>query len=280
MELVIFDLDGTLLNRHSEISPYTSATLRALSERSIAYTVATGRTLHAARDLLEGHGFLLPQAYKNGVMIWQPAESDYSHRNVLTMDEIEHVLDAVLAQQVTPFIFTLEPGNRHAIYHTPLHNEVERQLAREFALRNEVEVLPASRLPAQADITNISALGVPDAIGAIADMVDAEPGLVAYSGTALESAALQWIDIHHSDASKGGAVDILRKQLGADRVVCFGDGENDLSMFARADECYAPANADASVKQVADAVIGHHDEDGIARFLRERFDLGPLDSVA
>ena len=280
MELVVFDLDGTLLNRQSEISRYTSATLRALTEKNIAYTVATGRTLHAARDLLDGHGFLLPQAYKNGVMIWQPAQSAYSHRNVLTMDEIEHVLEAVLAQQVTPFIFTLEPGNRHAIYHTPLHNDVERRLAKEFALRNEVDVLPASQLPAQADITNISALGLPSAIGAVATLVDAEPGLVAYSGTALESADLQWIDIHHSDASKGSAIDILREQLGVDRVVCFGDGDNDLSMFARADEAYAPANADACVKDAATAVIGHHDEDGIARFLRERFDLGSLDTVA
>ncbi|MEE4659218.1 MAG: HAD family hydrolase [Halieaceae bacterium] len=280
MELVVFDLDGTLLNRRSEISVYTRDTLRALGERNIAYTVATGRTLHAARDLLAGHGFLLPQAYKNGVMIWQPDHDDYSHRNVLTMSEIEHVLEAVLAQDVTPFIFTLEPGNRHAIYHTPLRNDVERRLAREFAQRNEVEVLPASQLPAAADITNISALGPPPAIGAVAAMVDAEPGLVAYSGTALESAELQWIDIHHSDASKGGAVDILRQQLGVERVVCFGDGDNDLSMFARADEAYAPANAEPEVKRRATAVIGHHDEDGIARFLRERFDLGPIDTVA
>ena len=48
MELVVFDLDGTLLNRESEISDYTSETLRLLSERDIAYTVATGRTLHGA----------------------------------------------------------------------------------------------------------------------------------------------------------------------------------------------------------------------------------------
>ena len=69
MELVVFDLDGTLLNRKSAISDYTSETLKLLTERDIAYTVATGRTLHGARAILEGHCFRLPQAYKNGVMI-------------------------------------------------------------------------------------------------------------------------------------------------------------------------------------------------------------------
>jgi hypothetical protein len=104
-------------------------------------------------------------------------------------------------------------------------------------------------------------------------LVESEPGLVAYAGAALEGQALRWIDIHHSEASKGGAVELLRRQLGASRVVCFGDSDNDLSMFRCADEAYAPANAKNPVKAAATAVIGHHDEDGIARFLRERFDL-------
>ena len=46
MELIVFDLDGTLLNQDSAISDYTSETLRLLAEHDIAYTVATGRTLH------------------------------------------------------------------------------------------------------------------------------------------------------------------------------------------------------------------------------------------
>ena len=65
----------------------------------------------------------------------------------------------------------------------------------------------------------------------------------------------------------------LRRELGFGRVICFGDSDNDLSMFANADEAYAPENAKAQVKAAATAVIGHHDADGIARFLRERFAL-------
>ncbi len=273
MDLIVFDLDGTLLNKSAEISAYTRETLSRLSDRGIAYTVATGRTLHASRSILDGHGFHLPQAYKNGVMIWNPQTDVFSHQNFLTLSEVEHVLDAILAQQITPFIFTLEPGNRHAVYHPPLQTDIERRLAEDFSGRRGVDVLPAARMPAAAEITNISALGIPAAIEAVEDMVMSEPDLVAYAGTALEGAELKWIDIHHSEASKGGAVEILRAQLGASRVLCFGDSDNDLSMFACADECYAPENAKPQVKAAASAVIGHHDEDGIARFLRERFSL-------
>ena len=273
MELIVFDLDGTLLNKAAVISDYTRETLRRLGDRGIAYTVATGRTLHASRTLLEGHGFRLPQAYKNGVMIWNPDTGGFSHQNYLTLSEIAHVLEAVMSQGITPFIFTLEPGNRHGIYHPPLQTDIERRLAADYAARADVNVLPAARMPADAEITNISALGAPRAIDAIERLIEAEPHLVAYAGSALEGAEFRWIDIHHGDASKGAAVDILRAQLGVTRVLCFGDSDNDLSMFARADESYAPANAMPEIKAAASAVIGHHDEDGIARFLRERFDL-------
>jgi Cof subfamily protein (haloacid dehalogenase superfamily) len=273
MELIVFDLDGTLLDSRGAISDYTRDTLAQLSERGVAYTVATGRTLHASRELLEPHGFNLPQVYKNGVMIWDPGSDTYSHQNFLTLDEVEHVLGAVLAQGITPFVFTLEPGNRHAIYHMPLQSEVEHWLAGEFAKRSGVEVLPAGKMPAGAEITNISALGAADAMARIEALIESERHLVAYAGQAWDGGEWRWIDIHHSEASKGGAIDTLRAQLGARRIVCFGDNDNDLSMFARADEAYAPDNAPDYVKQAASAVIGHHDEDGIARFLRARFSL-------
>lgn len=271
MELIVFDLDGTLLNSHGKLSRFSQETLAALSRRGIAYTVATGRSLHASRELLQGQGFRFPQVFKNGVMIWNPQNDAYSHQSYLNLDEIQHVLEAALAQHLTPFIFTFEPGNRHAIYHGPLQNDLEAMLARQFSDYKGIEVRTLGELPALAEITNISAIGLPAAVSAIEQLIQNEQHLVAYVGTAWEDKNWRWIDIHHVDASKGAAIHMLRQQLGLTRVVCFGDSENDLSMFSSADEAYAPANAIAEVKAAATAIIGHHDEDGIARFLRERF---------
>ncbi len=273
MELVVFDLDGTLLNRRAEISGRTRDTLSALADRGIAYTVATGRSLHASRHLLDGHGFELPHVFKNGVMIWDPLTGSTSDENFLTLDEVEHVLTAILAQNITPFVATVEPGSRHAVYHPPVQNTVEANLVDAYIRSEADSVQPIAELPADADISNISAIGTRDVITRIATLIESEPHLVAYSGDAWEGNNWSWIDIHHTEASKGGAVKILKSQLGVSRVVCFGDGANDLSMFAEADEAYAPANAEADVRAAATAVIGHHDEDGVANFLRERFSL-------
>ena len=38
-------------------------------------------------------------------------------------------------------------------------------------------------------------------------------------------------------------------------------------------ESYAMDNADQELKDIATRIIGHHDEDGVALFLRDRFNL-------
>ena len=273
MELVVFDLDGTLLNRESVISDYTSETLKLLTERNIAYTVATGRTLHGARAILEGHCFQLPQAYKNGVMIWHPQTKHFSRGATLTPDELDNVVRACLTQGVTPFVYALDDNNESIVYHPPLQTDIERELIRSIGVEEPVKVRALDELSADATITHVNSIGDGDAINAVLHSVNDEPHLVAYSGVALEGQQWRWLDVHHSDASKGGAIRTMKSLLGLERVICFGDSDNDLSMFAAADESYAPANGNDRIKSAATAVVGHHDEEGIARFLRERFSL-------
>ena len=274
MELIVFDLDGTLLNARSQISDYTRETLQLLANHDIAYTVATGRTLHASREILKGHGFVLPHVYKNGVVIWHPDQEHFSHHNVLTKFEMQRVIDAYANYDVTPFVFTLVGNNDHAVFHGPTRNSAEEYVVNEYTIRRGLTAKPIEELPDDAVITNISAVGDPDKIRSITELVADEPHLIAYWGVAMENRNVSWLDIHHSDASKGGAVMTLKSLLGLKRVICFGDSDNDLSLFELADESYAPENAKEHVKTKATATIGHHDEDGIARFLRERFALG------
>jgi len=273
VELIVFDLDGTLLNRESAISDYTSETLKLLSEREIAYTVATGRTLHGARAVLEGHQFQLPQAYKNGVMIWHPEQRRFSSGAMLTADELDNVVRACIGQGVTPFVFTLDEDHGSTVYHPPLQSEIEYELIRSLGIEEHIRARALDELSADATITHVNSIGDSQAINAVLRSVNDEPHLVAYSGIALEGHQWRWLDVHHSDASKGGAIKILKELLGLERVICFGDSDNDLSMFEAADESYAPANANDAVKSAATAVIGHHDDEGIAHFLRERFEL-------
>lgn len=272
MHLIFFDLDGTLLNGASEISPFTKETLILLRENDIAYTVATGRTMLSAQEIVEGHDFNLPQIYNNGVTVWDPKIQQLTLENLLNDAEVSTITDLALSHRITPFVNAIE-NHHHVIFHTDTRHDVERDLVSKYFSRTKAKLLPLEALPVDSQVTNISMIGCAETINEMWLELNKHPNLIAYSGPTTEGDTFRWMDIHHCRASKGNAVTNLKKQLGASNIICFGDGDNDLSMFALADESYAPENAKAEIKKSASAVIGHNHKDGVAHFLRERFSL-------
>ncbi|AFV85485.1 Cof-type HAD-IIB family hydrolase [Alteromonas mediterranea] len=276
MDLIFFDLDGTLLNKSSQISSFTKETLALLGEKDIAFTVATGRTMHSAQFVLEGQSFLLPHIYNNGVAIWDPSGNALTLENLLAPSEVNLIIEHAVKNNITPFINTVNmdsPNHEHVIYHSTPKYQVERDLIEKYFSRTKAKLATIESLPATAHITNISMIGDAALVYDMYQQLNMHDELIAYSGPAIEGDEYRWMDVHHKLASKGSAVELLRNQLGASNVICFGDSDNDLSMFELADEAYAPSNAKPYIKDAATSVIGHHDEDGIARFLRERFSL-------
>ena len=273
MELVAFDLDGTLLNRQQRLSAYTLETLERLKAAGIFYTVATGRTHFAAMPCIEGHDFPHWQIYKNGVEWWSPNQNEYRHRNLLSQGHISEVLSSFEDNQVTPFVFCLEEDGSHRVYHAPLDNMLSSNMASQLNNSKNTSLHPLTELSDTAKITNISAMGQPNFINNIIQDSQKHLHLTAYSGGGVYSKDAHWIDVHHSDVCKGSALTELKEEVGAESIIVFGDGDNDLSMFGIADESFATENALDHIKSAATGVIGHHDEDGVAKYLRTRYNL-------
>lgn len=81
-----------------------------------------------------------------------------------------------------------------------------------------------------------------------------------------------WLEICPLNATKAKAILKFKEKMGCDRIVVFGDSVNDISMFEIADEAYAVENAIDELKEKATSVIDGNDEDGVAKFLSERWD--------
>ncbi|MFT2090226.1 HAD family hydrolase [Paraglaciecola sp. 2405UD69-4] len=273
MQLIFFDLDGTLLNNASEISAFTKETLMLLSEKDIAYTVATGRTMLSAQRIIEGHNFTLPHIFNNGVTIWDPNSQQVTLENLLKGDEVSEIIEIALAHGITPFVNVIDQQHNHFIFHSKTHKAIEKELIETYFAASKATLLPIETLSKDSQVTNISMIGAAGDIKKMWHFFNTHSNLIAYSGPAIEGNNYWWMDVHHRQANKGSAVTALKSKLGATKVICFGDGDNDLSMFALADECYAPENAKPEIKNSAHGVVGHNHEDGIAHFLRERFSL-------
>ena len=272
MDLIFFDLDGTLLNNESEISQFTKETLRKLRENQIAYSAATGRTKLTGTSILDGHGFELPQVYSNGVTIWDPKTQNLTLEHLLSPFEVLNIIETAGKQEITPFVHAID-NTDYFIYHAKPCHDVEKELIKTRYQDTRAKTMALEQLSSLSQVTNVSMIGAAAAVEEIRMELNNNDKLVTYSGPAIEGREYKWMDIHHCQASKGAAVKKIAEQLGVTNLICFGDSDNDLSMFKISDESYAPVNAKAKLKEVANVVIGANDRDGVAHFLRERFCL-------
>ena len=276
MDFIFFDLDGTLLNQSSELSGFTRDTLLLLDKNGIAYTVATGRTLASATQVLGNHSLTQSQIYTNGVTLWHPQEEQLDFSHILTSQDIETILLLANQSDLTPFVSGIIQGKQvpeHFIFHTVPQTTIEKIWLAYCEKKYELRLQPLHKINEKVVVTNISMIGTSTKVKSLYHQINDTEELIAYSGPTHESDEHWWIDIHHRFASKGSAIAQVKAKYEDANIICFGDNDNDASMFAIADECYAPANAIDEIKAMSTQVIGHHNEDGVAQFVRKRFNL-------
>lgn len=276
-ELLVFDMDGTLVGPNDEITPLTREVLAMLDARGVNWTIATGRMPHGvplgARDTLAGIELRHPQAYKNGVLIWDMNHDVRLNTIALDGEELLEVCTRLEQNGINFWLNTLDHDDRIGAVIQRLTNDRERRWVDEMA-QQDIEVkLHDDFSQLAGHVLNISAITDNTRALEVAETLADLPGIEVFAGPALYQEDHFWMDIHHVSGTKGDAVKFLQRHVGAERLICFGDSDNDISMFQVADECYAMGNALPELKTLATEVIGTNAEDGIAHFLIERYSL-------
>ncbi len=75
------------------------------------------------------------------------------------------------------------------------------------------------------------------------------------------------IELNRKGCDKGHAARRLADMIGADRLICIGDYENDISMIRMADYGVAMGNGVEELKKEADFVTASVEEDGFAKMI-------------
>ena len=75
--LYVTDLDGTLLNDSSILSPVTERTLNELIADGALFTIATARTPATAVDLMRNVNTNIPFIVMAGCALWDNGRRDY-----------------------------------------------------------------------------------------------------------------------------------------------------------------------------------------------------------
>ena len=297
-QLIALDLDGTLLDRESKISPRNLATLLAAEAAGITVVIATGRRHFYALKVLGGLP-LRPNTIlisSNGAVVRTFASQLIEHTHMLPAAArwlVGH-LGEFRSSLVLTFDRTITEGplagqdarGALVIEHFPhLNNSIGKWME-----ANEPYILVAD--PIESCLTDQEPPIQAMLAGPIERMRRAEQHLlqdpqVAAVGEVRAAATIQLnrteyperdlsiVDILPAGCSKGAAILRLAasRNIPAAAVMCVGDNWNDLSMLEIAGHPILMGNAPADLLQLATEkgwqVTAPHHEDGVAQAIEQ-----------
>jgi hydroxymethylpyrimidine pyrophosphatase-like HAD family hydrolase len=226
---------------------------------------------HGALESLPNLVFKHPQVYKNGVLMWDLNEDKIISKIPMEPDEVREVCSRLKSHDINPWVNTIDCEDNIGAVITGISSPREKEWRDYLKERGTVVLEKADFSDIEDHVLNIFAATENPKVMDMAEACADIEGVSVFAGHDMYQANGYWMDIHHSSGTKGDAVKLIQQQLGAEKVICFGDSDNDISMFELADECYAMGQGLDELKAIATGVIGSNVDDGIAHFLAQRY---------
>lgn len=276
--LYVSDLDGTLLDPSSKVSAESATILNSLVAKGAMFTVATARTPATVQPLLADvtpavtpEGRDIPAIVMTGAAYWNRHLQRYDYIRLMSPTDTKTILKEFAAAGINPFNYCLGEHEMLNVYHAA------EMTGREDAFYQERRHLALKRFhpgqtPKAYEATVLFfAIGDPARMEKICKTINRKTKCSAAWYRDIFNPEVALMDVYASGCSKATAVKDVATELGADRIVVFGDNLNDLPMMKAADLSVAAGNALPEVKAQADIVIGPNTLPSVAEFIREDF---------
>ncbi|MCJ2106384.1 Cof-type HAD-IIB family hydrolase [Methylobacterium sp. E-041] len=254
IDLVISDVDGTLVGTDKSLSPGTIAAVARLHAAGIGFTVASARPPVGLRGLVETLALRLPMGAFNGATVVGPDLAVIEER-LIPEATARDAVDRLVAAKLDVWVFA--DGSWSLRDPAGAYTDLERR-----TLDAEPNVV-ADLSPLLGRASKL--VGVSRDHAHLA-ACEAEIGGALEGRAVVHRSQAYYLDVTPPGIDKGGFVDWMAQHLGIarDRIATFGDAGNDGAMFARSGVSVAMGNAEEAVKAAATDLTDTNDADGFA----------------
>ncbi|KAK7260719.1 hypothetical protein RIF29_26992 [Crotalaria pallida] len=262
---IFCDMDGTLLNSKSQISPTTVKALREATSRGVKIVIATGKARPAVIDIfkmvdLAGKDGIVsefsPGVFLQGLLVYG-REGREIFRSSLDPNVCREACLYSLDYKVPLVAFA--GGRCLTLFHDPLVDSLHTVYHEPKA-----EIMPSvEHLLASSDIQKIIFL---DTEQMVASTLRPHWSQATEGCATVVQAVPDMLEIVPLGTNKGNGVKVLLDHLGvtAKEIMAIGDGENDVEMLELASLGVALSNGAEKTKAVANVIGSSNDEDGVA----------------
>ena len=268
VQLIAFDLDGTLLDDEKCVPDRNKAALKAAHDAGILLVPATGRILKGMPEELMELGLFRYFIFSNGALVYDAERGESLFRAGIEPDLAIRVCEYMDTLPVLYDCYREGMGYMTAWMYD--------QAFEFFASEPEIlKLVKRLRIPVPELKEDILKVGVPleklqmyfreedteERAKQLSKIPRIFPELISSSSTKNN------VEINSARAGKGKALQRLCEHLGIDpaAAVAFGDGLNDSDLLLAAGRGCAVANAAAAVKECADVIVESNLDAGVGR---------------
>lgn len=274
--LFLSDLDGTFLNSEGKISKRSAEIVSELSEKGVLFTVATARTFATVMQMFDGIKLNCPLVLMNGVTIYNPISKNILSSHPIPTEIGNRIIREFRLRDIEPMLY-FQCADKLEIYYSRLTNEYQKEYVTQ---RTECDGKKFIYSPEPVDIEgkNLVYIVCLDYYENIKDIYEAisesdDTNCMFYKDNYTD---MYFLEIMCKSVSKASGASEVKKIVGADKIVAFGDNLNDIPLFEIADEAYAVSNAENKLKSIATGIIGSNDEDAVAEFILKKYHLDEM----
>ena len=261
--MLVTDLDGTLLDSASRLSPRNRAALEALGTAGVVRVVATGRSLYSADQVLSDDFPIDYLVFSTGVgtLRWPRREWLWSYH--FRGCDLRRALGVVEAADLDYAVHHAPPDNHRFFYRASGVENADfvrrRERYRDFARPWHPEHLGGLRA------SQLIVIETHDRPSAFTWLREQLPDLSVVRTTSPLDHRSRWIEIFPAEVSKSQAAERIRRRHRVDRgrVSAVGNDYNDADLLAWAANAYVVDNAPRELKAVH-TVVASNDDDGFA----------------
>lgn len=266
--LIAVDLDGTLLTEDKQITPKTKLMIRHLIDQGHIVVIATGRSNRMSILYYDELGLNTPLINSNGALIHHPNDKNWG--------EYHQPLDMKTAQDILEIGYSLNSRNLlAAVYDDVIVERFDEHIINFYE--------------AGSDSGKVM-------IGPVKDKLQEEPTLMlVYPDVELLDELTNHLNDVHAETvdhrnwgSPFHIIEIMNKSMNKavalkkvadyysiprERIMAFGDETNDLHMIEYAGIGVVMENGVDELKGIADHITKSNEEDGVAVFLSDYFNI-------
>lgn len=272
--LIALDLDGTLLTDQKQISPYTKLVLQQAIEAGHIIVIATGRPHRASIQYYKELALNTPMVNFNGALIHHPSDKKW--------DSLHSPLPNRTAKKIIQTCYDLNVKNIFAEMMDSMYlDRFDQELVDVFTTPDERESITIGSLKQYL-------------------LEDDPTSLLIHPEDYQVDDLRQYLNDHHASMVEHrnwgvpwNVIEIVRKGINkavglkkiahyfhipAERIIAFGDEDNDLEMIDYAGVGVAMDNAIIELKRIAAYHTATNEQDGIGGFLSDylKLETAPL----